>query len=78
MVYNSGDWQIVEQIANLLEDRSIPENAFAFRSEAVSAADISTFVIATKHRDMTRIEHFQSGQKEDCFNRIRPSVNIIP
>ena len=74
---DGGQWQVIEQICEVLPHVCVAVLAEAFVIEAVDLGDLATLVIAPKNGDPVLEAHFQANQQCDCLYTIVASVDVV-
>ncbi len=73
---NGRDGQCVEDVDESLPDLDV-DSSFAFVVESINARDIGTLVIATKQEEVFGILDLVAEQKQDGFERLLASIDVV-
>ena len=74
---DGGQWQVIEQVGEVLPHVRVAVLTQAFVIEAVDLGDLTTLVIAPKNGDPVLEAHFEADQKCDCFYTVVASVDVV-
>lgn len=78
LILNHGcQWQVIEQIGEVLPNIGIAILAEAFIVEAVDLGDLSTLMIASQNRDSVLEAHLQADQECDRLHAIVAPVDVV-
>lgn len=75
-VHHRSNRQISEALAETLEDPFVVL-FFAFLLEAVASRELLALVVSAQQVNLVRIEDLERKEKQEDFDRVRSSVNIV-
>lgn len=74
---NSGQWEIIKQVCEILPHIRTAILSDALIVEPVDLCDLSTFVISSEDCDSVSESHLESDEKGDSLEGVVASVDII-
>mmetsp|Transcript_15708 Transcript_15708/g.36056 ORF Transcript_15708/g.36056 Transcript_15708/m.36056 type:complete len:312 (-) Transcript_15708:8-943(-) len=71
-------WQVVKGIREMFPDIGISILPETLIIKPVHLGNLTTLVVSTQNGDTTPVSDFERNQQRDGFQRVIPSVNVIP
>ena len=76
-LYDSGEWQVVEERGEVLPHVGVSVLSEAFIVESVDLGDLLALVVTSENGDSVWVSDLENDEESDCLNRVVASIDVI-